>query len=48
MLLEEALKLNPLEAGTMINLGAHLQEEGDLDRARSLYTRQVHLASACC
>lgn len=37
-----------MNAGAMANLGAHWQEEGDLDRARSLYTRQVYLTPACC
>lgn len=40
-MLEKSLTLNPLDPDVMVNLGMHWQEGGDLDRARSLYTRQV-------
>lgn len=40
-MLEKSLQLDPLNQGVMVNLGVHWQEEGDLDRARSFYARQV-------
>lgn len=40
-MLEKSLQLDPLNPDVMANLGIHWQEEGDLDRARSLYARQV-------
>ncbi|CAM9740156.1 unnamed protein product, partial [Scytosiphon promiscuus] len=39
-MLEKSLKLSPLDPGAMMNLGEYWQEEGDMDHARSLYTRQ--------
>lgn len=38
-MLEQALLLDPLSPDVLVNLGVHLQEEGDLDHAKSLYTR---------
>lgn len=38
-MLEQALLLDPLSPGVLVNLGVHWQEEGDLDRAKSLYAR---------
>lgn len=38
-MLEKSLELDPLRPAVMANLGIHYQEEGDLDRARSLYAR---------
>lgn len=40
-MLEKSLQLDSLNPGVMANLGIHWQEEGDLERARSLYSRQV-------
>ena len=51
-MLEKSLQLEPLNTEVMANLGTHWQEEGDLDRARSFYARQVtcsrSIVSAAC
>lgn len=38
-MLEQALALDPTDPDVAVNLGIQSQEEGDLDRAKSLYTR---------
>ncbi|CAN0102883.1 unnamed protein product, partial [Ectocarpus sp. 13 AM-2016] len=40
-MLEKSFELDPFEPDVLVNLGIHWQEDGDLDRARSFYTRQV-------
>lgn len=40
-MLEKSMQLDPLNPGVFANLGIHYQEEGDLDRARAYYARQV-------
>ncbi|CAM9688775.1 unnamed protein product, partial [Ectocarpus sp. 8 AP-2014] len=40
-MLEKSFELDPFEPDVLVNLGIHWQEDGDLDRARSFYTRQA-------
>lgn len=47
-MLERALALDPVQPDVMVNLGIHFQEEGDLDRARYLYSRRVIGPSDVC
>lgn len=39
-MLEKSFELDPFEPDVLVNLGIHWQEDGDLDRAQSFYTRQ--------
>ncbi|CBJ26241.1 putative methyltransferase [Ectocarpus siliculosus] len=42
-MLEKSFELDPFEPDVLVNLGIHWQEDGDLDRARSFYTRAERL-----
>ncbi|CAM9181073.1 unnamed protein product [Laminaria digitata] len=37
-MLKKAIELDPTQHDVLVNLGTHLQEEGDLDGARAIYT----------
>jgi len=40
-MLNEALALDPWSVDVMVNVGLQCQDDGDLDRSRTLYLRQV-------
>lgn len=40
-MLQKAIEIDPTQHDVLVNLGTHLQEEGDLDGAKALYTRWV-------
>lgn len=40
-MLEKSLELDPFNPDVLANLGLYWQEGGDVERSRSLYTRQA-------
>lgn len=38
-MLRQSIEIDPTQHDVLVNLGTHLQEEGDLDGAKVLYTK---------